>query len=182
MNEEYLWDKSGEPDPEIQELEQILGVLRYQPKPLDLGDEVQPRSRNRYLPLIAIAATLLIALIAGALWLRVRSKTVPQLNNAGIESPKRQQVIPKIEHQKTNDILATIPGKSSREPRPKVKEVKHPRTLEVSNMTASERQQALEAKEQLMIALRLTSEKLNLAHRKAQSASPNQIRNQHKVG
>jgi hypothetical protein len=49
-------------------------------------------------------------------------------------------------------------------------------------MTASERQQALEAKEQLMIALRLTSEKLNLAHRKAQGSSPNQIRNQHKVG
>jgi hypothetical protein len=182
MNEEYLWDKSGEPDPEVQELEQILGALRYQPKALDLSDGVQPRSRNRYLPLIAIAATLLMALIAGALWLRVRSKTVPQLNNAGIESPKRQQVIPNIDDKKTNDILATAPGKPSREPRPKVKEVKHPRTLEASNMTASERQQALEAKGQLMIALRLTSEKLNLAHRKAQGASPNQIRNQHKVG
>ena len=123
-----------------------------------------------------------MALIAGALWLRVRSKTVPELNNAGIESPKRQQVIPNIDDKKTNDILATAPGKPSREPRPKVKEVKHPRTLEASNMTASERQQALEAKGQLMIALRLTSEKLNLAHRKAQGASPNQIRNQHKVG
>jgi len=50
MNEEYLWDKSGEPDPEVQELEQILGALRYQPKALDLSDGVQPRSRNRYLP------------------------------------------------------------------------------------------------------------------------------------
>jgi len=182
MNEEYLWDKSGEPDPEIQQLEQILGALRHQPKPLDLSDEVQPRSRNRYLPLIAIAATLLIAMIAGALWLRVRSKTVPQLNNVRIESPKRQQDIPNIDDKKTNDILATVPGKPNREPRPKVKEVKHSRTLEASNMTAVERQQALEAKEQLMIALRLTSEKLNLAHRKAQGASENQIRNQHKVG
>ena len=182
MNEEYLWDKSGEPDPEIQELEQILGTLRYQPKPLDLSDEVQPRSRNRYLPLIAIAATLLIALIAGALWLRVRTRTIPQLNNARIEEPKRQQVIPNIDNKKANDIQAIVADKPGREPRPKVKEVKHSRTLEVSNMTASERQQALEAKEQLMIALRLTSEKLNLAHRKAQGASPNQIRNQHKVG
>src|ERR1041385_698028 len=115
MNEEYLWDKSGEPDPEIQELEQILGVLGYQPKPLDLSDEIQPRSRHRFLPLIAIAATLLIALIAGALWLRVRSKTVPQLNDAGIESPQRQKVIPNIDDKKTNDILATAPGKSSRD-------------------------------------------------------------------
>jgi len=182
MNEGYLWDKSGEPDPEIQELEQILGALRYQPKPLDLTDEVQPRSRHRYLPLISIAATLLIALIAGALWLRVRTRTVPQLNHAGIESPKRQQEIPNIDDKKTNDFLTTATGKPSREPRPKVKEIKHSRTLEASNMTASERQQALEAKEQLMIALRLTSEKLNLAHRKAQGSSPNQIRNQHKVG
>jgi len=182
MNEEYLWDKSGEPDPEIEELEQILGVLRYQPKPLDLTDEVQLRSRHRYLPLIAIAATLLIALIAGSLWLRVRTRTVPQLNNVRMEEPKRQQVIPNIDNKKTNDILATVTGKPGREPRPKVKEVKHSRTLEASNMTASERQQALEAKEQLMIALRLTSEKLNLAHRKAQGASPTQIRNQHKVG
>lgn len=182
MNEEYLWNKSGEPDPEIQELEQILGALRYQPKPLDLSDEVQPRSRNRYLPLIAIAATLLIALIAGGLWLRVRSKTSPQLNNVKVVSPKPQQVIPKIEDKNTKDVVATASGKPSREPRPKVKVVKYSRTLEASNMTASERQQALEAKEQLMIALRLTSEKLNLAHRKTQGASPNQIRNQHKVG
>ncbi len=36
MSEEYLWDKSGKPDPEIQELEEILGTLRYQPKPLVL--------------------------------------------------------------------------------------------------------------------------------------------------
>ena len=182
MNEEYLWDKSGEPDQEIQELEQILGTLRYQPKPLDLRDEVQPRSRNRYLPLIAIAATFLVALIGGALWLRVRTKTIPQLNQAEIESPKRQPDIPNIDDKKTSDVLATNPGKPSREPRPKVKEVKHSRSLAASTMTAVEHQQALEAKDQLMIALRLTSEKLNLAHRKAQGASPNQIRNQHKVG
>jgi hypothetical protein len=181
MNEEYLWDKSGEPDPEIQELEQILGALRYQPKPLDLSDEVQPRSRNRYLPLIAIAATLLIALIGGALWLRVTSRTSPQFN-VKVATPKPLEVIPKIEDKKTKDVVAAAPDKPSREPRPKAKVIKYSRTLEASNMTASERQQALEAKEQLMIALRLTSEKLNLAHRKTQGVSPNQIRNQHKVG
>ena len=82
----------------------------------------------------------------------------------------------------TNDILATASGKPSRDERPKVKQVRHPRTPETANMTVSEHEQALEAKEQLMIALRLTSEKLNLAHRKAQGASPTQIRNQHKVG
>jgi len=180
MNEEYLWDKSGESDPEIQQLEQILGTLRYEPKPLDLSDEVQRRSRNRYLSLMAIAATLLIALIAGGLWLRVRSKANRPLDNVKVQSPKPQQVSPKIEDHKTNEILAAVPDKPRHES--KLKEVRHPRTLQPSNMTAVERKQALEAKEQLMIALRLTSEKLNLAHRKAQGASPNQIRNQHKVG
>ena len=36
MNDDYLWDKSGEPDPEVQKLEEILGTLRYQPRPLNL--------------------------------------------------------------------------------------------------------------------------------------------------
>ena len=29
MNDDYLWDKTGQPDPEIQKLEEILGTLRY---------------------------------------------------------------------------------------------------------------------------------------------------------
>src|SRR6266545_7807215 len=35
IDSDYLWDRTGEPDPEIQELEEILGTLRYQPRPLD---------------------------------------------------------------------------------------------------------------------------------------------------
>jgi len=56
MKDDYLWDKSGEPDPQIQELEEILAPLRYQPKPLELPDNV--RRRNYYVPLLAIAAML----------------------------------------------------------------------------------------------------------------------------
>ena len=36
MNDDYLWDKTGEPDPEIQQLENILGELRYQPRALEI--------------------------------------------------------------------------------------------------------------------------------------------------
>lgn len=32
MNENYLWDRSGEPDPEIVDLEQVLGELRWSKK------------------------------------------------------------------------------------------------------------------------------------------------------
>ena len=106
MNEEYLWDKSGEPDPDIQQLEQILGTLRYEPKPLDLGNEVQPRHRE-------LAAS-------------------------------------NVRHRSKSNVVSD--------------------------------KEALLAKEQLMSALRIASEKLNLAQRKAQGPTPNQIRNQHKIG
>ena len=43
MKDDYLWDKSGQPDPEIQKLEEILGTLRYQPKPLELPQDRVPR-------------------------------------------------------------------------------------------------------------------------------------------
>ena len=54
MNDDYLWDRTGEPDPEIQQLEQVLGMLRYQPRPLELPAHVRighqrtlfPRYRN----------------------------------------------------------------------------------------------------------------------------------------
>ncbi|HSB27847.1 MAG TPA: hypothetical protein VLE19_08330 [Pyrinomonadaceae bacterium] len=180
MNEEYLWDKSGEPDPDIQELEQILGVLRYEPKPLDLGAEVEPPRRYRYLPLIAIAATLLIALVAGGLWLITRSKTTPQLQNAGLDSPAIPHLSPPPVNDKSKDLAANH-SKHNSEPIQIVRTT-HPKVLRRSNMTIVERQQAVEAKQQLMTALRLASEKLNLAQRKAQGASPNQIRNQHKIG
>jgi len=47
-------------------------------------------------------------------------------------------------------------------------------------LSKSEREEALVAKEQLMLALRVTTEKLTLIHRK--SPNTNQIKNQHRVG
>jgi len=52
-----------------------------------------------------------------------------------------------------------------------------------SQLTARQQQEALAAKDQLMLALRLTSAKLSLAQRKAQSTNPaDMIHNQHKIG
>lgn len=137
MNDDYLWDKSGEPDPQIQQLEEILGTLRYQPKPLAL-----PRRRN-FAPLLAIAATLLIALLAGGLWLTTRrpEPSIPQVAIVGTENP----VI--------NPPLSPSPRPPKRT-KPRV--------------TKYNRNEALEAKQQLMLALRLTSEKLNAVHRRTQ--------------
>jgi hypothetical protein len=170
MKDDYLWDKSGEPDPEVQKLEAILGTLRYQPKPLEL-----PVARRRnYLALLAIAASLLLALVAGGVWLRVRSQRAPQPQQARvvptparIEEKQPEPITPQTDVRK--DVVAV-----NNKPR-------HKRVAPA--LSKQEREEALVAKEQLMIALRLTTEKLSLVHRKTQNTTPaNQIKNQHRVG
>jgi hypothetical protein len=160
MNDDYLWDKTGQPDPQIQELEEILGTLRYQPKPLAI-----PHRRN-YVPLLAIAASLLLALIAGGIWLRGRS---------GHEAPRQQAQItpPSAKPVETPKQAET---KSAVNPTPVVAKN---RRRNRSASSAAELQEALMAKEQLMLALRLTTQKLHLVHTKTQST---QIKNQHRTG
>jgi hypothetical protein len=173
MKEDYLWDKSGEPDPEIQELEEVLGSLRYQPKRLDLSDNNQQTGRRSYVPLVAIAATLVIAVLAGLFWLSHRhnqrqiltTTTAPVAPTTTIPEVKKADELQKpantTPHQETVAIN------------------RHRRTV---TKTATPSKEAVLAKEQLMTALRLASEKLNLAQRKTQNPSVNQIRNQHKLG
>ena len=146
MNEDYLWDKSGEPDPQIQELEEILAPLRYQPKPLEIP---VPPTRN-YFPLLAIAATVLIALLAGAIWLRLRSEKV--------EIPQQQaQAEPSLPSVHKEEVVQNT------DPPKKPMVIRKRR-----NNRNFQREEALAAKEQLMVALRLASEKLKSAQRRTQ--------------
>ena len=41
---DYLWDKTGEPEEDVARLEQLLGTLRYEPRPLELPDELRARA------------------------------------------------------------------------------------------------------------------------------------------
>jgi hypothetical protein len=144
MKEDYLWDKSGEPDPQIQQLEEILGTLRYQPKPLQLPEELSfARPRRNYLPLVAIAATVAIALLAGGLWFQIQNREAP-IPAVAITQPTPPTIGPFLS-----------------ESAPPIKRTK-PR------VTKYDRQEAIAAKQQLMFALRLASEKLNAAHRRTQ--------------
>ena len=174
MNEDYLWDKSGEPDPEIKQLEEIMGTLRYQPKPFEIPREVPAPRRRSYFPLAAIAATLLVALLAGAIWVRVRTRDDQGPQHARVPAPAVEEKPIAREPEKKNEAL------------PEKREVvvavnKTPRKRSSSALAKREREEALAAKQQLMLALRLASEKLNLAHRKTQSPA-NQIKNQHRIG
>jgi hypothetical protein len=173
MNEDYLWDKSGEPDPQVQQLEEILGSLRYQPKPFEISRDVPAPQRRNYFPLIAVAAMLLVALLAGGIWLQVRRSRDSQPHQARLPVP------PSVEEK----TVATPEPKKNAD-KPELREgtvaVNKKRRNRSTALGKREREEALAAKQQLMLALRLASEKLNLAHKKIQPA--NQIKNQHRVG
>src|SRR5215472_12633380 len=60
MRNDYLWDGSGEPDPEVERLERLLSEFRSRPS-------APPRSANIRVSWGAIAAA--IALVATGTWL-----------------------------------------------------------------------------------------------------------------
>jgi hypothetical protein len=77
MNDEYLWDGSGEPDPEIQKLESTLGKLRLEgpvPEFREISAVRQPRFWQRLGPsgwssgLAAVSATIVFIAALGILW------------------------------------------------------------------------------------------------------------------
>ena len=182
MNEDYLWDKSGEPDPQVQQLEEILGTLRYQHRELEIPSQLVVGRKRSYFPVLAIAATVALALVAGGLWLRAQSQKA--------HLPLQAIVDPGASRESSPTPIVAQDGSPIQKP----KETPRPRNLFAGSarrvkaapeagLTTKDRAEALEAKAQLMVALRLASEKLNLAQRRTQSSSPpNLIRNQHKVG
>ena len=178
MNDDYLWDKTGEPDPQITQLEEILGTLRYQPKPLEIPKDLPLQKRRNYFPWAAIAATLLLALLAGGIWLSKRSSSEAPARQAEVKAPAG------VEEKKTSNPEST-PAKNNQLPdkNEMAVHVRHPRRSLAPALSKQEREEALIAKEQVMLALRVATEKLSLVHKKTQNINPpNQIKNQHRVG
>ena len=196
MKEDYLWDKTGEPDPEIQELEQVLGTLRYQPRPLEIPAGLAPgRKRNALPRFLAIAATIAIMLLGAGLWFGLqRTQTTdvakdgskPVTNGTGAQSV----AIPPDQASKPTPVVPSTDTKDIA-PRNRVSHgsishqlVGRRRTPgNIPKLTPQEREEALAAKEQLMLALRVASTKLNFAQKKAQEINTEKLtHNQHKVG
>jgi len=174
MNEDYLWDKTGEPDPQVQELEEILGRLKYKPRPLVIPADLLVTRRRSYRPLLAIAAALLFALLATGVWITLRKSEGPTPKlQAGTTGPSPEHTA------KDNPVVPDRVEKEKKE-QPQNLAVNKPRRA--VRRTPKPEPEAEAAKEQIMLALRLASEKFNLASRKTQSPASNQIRNQHKIG
>jgi hypothetical protein len=185
MNEEYLWNKTGEPDPEVQELEEILGVLRYQPRKLVLPEDLPIARRRSYYPLLAIAATFAFAILAAGLWFSLRSTNTPASKTAN-KTAAPVPPVPVATPTKIDDAPIAANGDGIEKATPQKRQRQRQYTVANPAIAAQkqrEREEALAAKEQLMIALRLASEKLNQAQRRTQVPStPNPNRNQHRVG
>ncbi|HET6180845.1 MAG TPA: FecR domain-containing protein [Candidatus Sulfotelmatobacter sp.] len=78
--DDYLWDGSGEPDPEIQRLEALVGKFRYD-RPAPVFPDVVPRRGGisfpwqiRWFPALAISAAV-IAIVVGSFLVQRRKPT-----------------------------------------------------------------------------------------------------------
>lgn len=194
MNDDYLWDRTGEPDPEIQELEEILGTLRHQPEPLAIPAQLQLVQKQSHVGRLAIAAAITIMIFGVGWWVLLTSRrnadsaSVPPTPTATDRAPGSPVEAVKETAQAikppTNDNGAQPGGQRTRQTM-LARNVLRPRrrVVRASEAIARERREAEAAKEQLFLALRVASAKLSLAQKRTQGTYPaNMIRNQHKVG
>ncbi|HLL17060.1 MAG TPA: hypothetical protein VK388_18515 [Pyrinomonadaceae bacterium] len=71
---DYLWDKTGEPEEDVAQLENLLGALKHRPRPLEIpADAIRTPAITATRPAtifsrprLAIAASLILTLLAGA--------------------------------------------------------------------------------------------------------------------
>jgi hypothetical protein len=203
MNTEndYLWDKNGEPDPEIQQLEEILGTLRYQPRPFEIPAEVHPnlqvvRERNffrSYAAGLAIAATIALVLLGLGFWFGLQrlqqarpSEIVKTPSKPAVSSGPEPSVAPSPnQDQKAN--LASDNGQDQKHtdaPRRhrvyasqlagntnRPHDAARKNLIKDSEVAANELQEGTAARDQLLLGLRVACTKINFAQKKAQEST-----------
>ena len=199
MNEDYLWDKSGEPDPEIEQLEKTLGSLRYkrptEPLPLPATPQSRWSFKLSFSPALAVAASLLFLLLAGGVWLGLRRSsstmegretlatgTAPaqeERSEQGVSGP-RPPIVPEnpgdprsiISENKQDTVQADKVAPRNKLPRrfSGAREVTaRHRELNVSPRREQLAREGEQAKAQLIMALHIASDKLNTVQKKIQA-------------
>jgi hypothetical protein len=159
----YLWDKSGS-DPEIEKLEDALRVFRYketQAPALLMNNVVAFKKKDSRkvfsLPVTIAAAVALMAVISG-LWFFISSKK-ENVGNYVALGIRQEEEIPwemlPIEKKKRVVLVPIAKNVHRSTPKPKDDEIR---------LTDEERY----AYEQLMKALKITSDKLNYIKQKTQ--------------
>jgi hypothetical protein len=173
MNDNYLWDRSGEPDANVRELEELLGTLKYQPQPLQIPPTLRAGRKRTFIPL-AIAAALALVMIGAGLWLHfpgshdrpaIQAKddrSAPAPNQAPAPLPPDRVAI-------SNPPPRIMNSGPARKPNPRLarNNIQHIRSAPPQLTPLTE--QELAQRDQVLIALRLASVKLNLAQRRMQT-------------
>ncbi|HEX8635959.1 MAG TPA: hypothetical protein VF703_17565 [Pyrinomonadaceae bacterium] len=123
---DYLWDKTGEPEEDVAQLETLLGALKFQPRPLELPATAMPtataarRATIFSRPRLALAASLLLTLLAGT-WLITRQGETPknQLAEAkqGTPAGANRQAETAADPRAATHENASIPNTESPKPR-----------------------------------------------------------------
>jgi hypothetical protein len=158
--------------------------LRYQPRPLEIPADIRVARKRNFMPL-AIAAAVALFVIGAGLWFKLsRSQSSPPFQAVRDTRFIPREVQTPQSPQQTQ--VATGPEQStaprSQPKRTQVAAYKHreprvaPRAPELTPEEIAER-------EQVLVALRLVSAKLNLAQRKVQGLPQKNIfRNQNRIG
>lgn len=184
MKDDYLWDRTGEPDPDVQSLESILGNLRHKgkapemPAPKDLCTMSASRPKIFFKPLLAAAAVLLMMLTALSLWLvinraRGQQSAQPQTAREGAPPAPKQSFVPESPGPQKEVVTPEQDGvkqlTASDNP---VQRQRRSKLSQRENRSARERENREEsvegriAKERLIKALQITSSTLNFAQKK----------------
>ena len=195
MNEDYLWNRTGKTDEEVEELEQALGQIKYQPRQLEIPIGLTVGRKSWTFRALAIAATIAMLMLGAGVWRSRQESPVIQANNTATSSTPDKSL--------SSEAPASIPARSVGEGVPtsirtgtftsanrrrhvlRATSVKHERLAKQGEpkIPANELAEAQAAKQQLMLALRVVSAKLTIAQKRTQGANPaNQVQNQHKIG
>ena len=192
---DYLWDKTGEPDPEVQQLEEILGTLRYQPRPLEIPPGLLiGRERSFFrgsASRLAIAATIAMLVVGLGLWFGLQGlQKGRQPNSVAISNPPSLRPTPapvatvNPNHEMVSSRDPEREGSdqvSKSSPQRQSGSFSHNARLRNQLIALKKRREAEATKDQLMLALRLASAKLTLTQKKTQNLR-DEIHNQHKIG
>src|SRR3989442_5030867 len=113
MKDNYLWNRTGEPDPDVQELEEILGALRYQPRPLEIPAGIQVGRHRTFFPALAIAAAIALIAAGLGLWLNLNRQPAQQI---GAKLPTKTDQKKIVEHESEHEPGNRLAKDSAIEP------------------------------------------------------------------
>lgn len=182
MKDDYLWDKSGEADPELEHLERVLGTLRSKRTAQDMMpafeklQRTRPRNSSKLMAIAASLAFTVLALGAFAFIQRQSEKQDVGSQPVAMVSPVPTEitVAPAVVDTPRQDDGQLAPVEVSIT-KPKRTAIEHQRRTVNRSLTASvhEREQAegLMAKEQLIKALEITSSKLSFVQKKVKGST-----------